>query len=250
MSPETISCGVFLCVFAGAMLGLLLGNLLPEHHVSGDSKNVVTLGMGVIGTMTALVLGLLVASAKSSYEAQKVEITQMSVSVIELDRLLARYGPETNETRDLLRSNVALALERIWPKQGDGSVRPEPNAGWEGILMRIEELRSTNDGQRWLRDRALQISTELVHARWLLFQQGDSAIPVPLLVVVVLWLTLLFASFGLFAPPNVTVITTQFVCALSVSAAVYLILDLERPFQGLIQISSVPLRNALAHIGQ
>lgn len=248
MGADTISCGAFVFIFGGALLGFLLGNVLPEHHVSGDSKDVVKLGMGVIGTMTALVLGLLVASAKGSYDLQRSEITQMSVSVIELDRLLAHYGPEATETRDLLRSNVALALDRMWPKTGQRS--PEPAAGWEAIFKNIEELRPTNDDQRWLRDRALQISMDLGHTRWLLFQQGDSAIPIPLLLVVVLWLTILFGSFSLFAPRNVTVIATQFVCALSVSTAIYMILDLEWPFQGLIRISSTPLSNALARLSQ
>ena len=72
----------------------------------------------------------------------------------------------------------------------------------------------------------------------------------PFLVVLVFWLTILFISFGLFAPPNATVIATLFVCALSVSGAIFLILELDQPFEGLIRISSAPLRNALAHLGQ
>jgi hypothetical protein len=250
VGPETISCGVFACIFGGALLGSLLGSVLPEHHVSPDSKDVVKLGIGVIGTMAALVLGLLIASAKGSFEAQKSEVTQMSVNVIQLDHILARYGPEAREARDLLRRTIALALERMWPTENHESVNLEPSAGWEGVFAKIDELGPRNDDQRWLRERARQISMDLGQMRWLLLQQADPAIPMPFLVVVVFWLTMLFASFGLFAPRNMTVITTQFVCALSVSTAIYLILDLERPFHGLIQISSVPFRNALAHLGQ
>jgi len=250
LRPETISCGVFACIFGGALLGSLLGDVLLEHHVSPDSKDVVKLGIGVIGTMAALVLGLLIASAKGSFEAQKSEITQMSVNVIQLDRMLARYGPETKETRDLLRQTIALALERMWPEENHGSADLEPAAGWEGLFDKIDKLGPRNDDQRWFRERARQISMDLGQMRWLLLQQADPAIPMPFLVVVVFWLTMLFASFGLFAPRNMTVIATQFVCALSVSTAIYLILDLERPFHGLIQVSSVPFRNALALLGQ
>jgi hypothetical protein len=249
VGPEAISCGVFVCIFGGALLGSFLGDALPEHHVSPDSKDVVKLGIGVIGTMTALVLGLLIASAKGTFEAQKNEVTQMSVNVIQLDRILAQYGPETKEARDLLHRTIAGALERMWPAENHG-VNLEPSAGWEGIFAKIDELGPRNDDQRWLRERARQISMDLGQMRWLLLQQADPAIPMPFLVVVVFWLTMLFASFGLFAPRNMTVIATQLVCALSVSMAIYLILDLERPFHGLIQISSVPFRNALAHLGQ
>ena len=249
MGPETISCGVFLCIFGGSLLGSLLGGVLPEHHASSDTKDVVKLGMGVIGTMSALVLGLLIASAKGSFEAQKNEVTQMSVNVIQLDRVLAKYGPETKEARDLLSRTMISALGRMWPEGNYGSAKPEPTAEWDGIFEKIEELGPANDQQRWLRDHALQISMDLGHTRWLLYQQTDPAIPMPFLAVVVFWLTMLFASFGLFAPRNLTVMATQLVCAVSVSAAIYLTLDLERPFHGVIQISSIPFRNALAHLG-
>jgi len=185
LSPETITLGVFVCIFGGALLGSLLGDALAEHHVSPDSKDVVMLGIGVIGTMAALVLGLLIASAKGSFEAQKSEVTQMFVNVIQLDRVLVEYGPETNDARDLLRGTVALALDRMWPEEDHGSSKVQSNPGWEGIFDKIEELRPRNDNQRWLRDRARQISMDLGHTRWLLLQQADPAIPMPFLVVVV-----------------------------------------------------------------
>jgi hypothetical protein len=244
MSTELTSVVVFLFIFGGSLLGLFLGNSLPEHHLSQDSKEVVKLGMGVVGTMTALVLGLLVASAKGSFELQKTEVTQMSISVIELDRLLIQYGPGSSSARDLLRDNVELAISRMWPKDGEME-RPEPAIGWTRIFTEIEGFHPANDDQRWLRDRALQISMELVRTRWLLFEQGDSAIPTPLLAVVVLWLTVLFVSFGLFAPRNLTVIGTLFIAALSVSVALYMVLDLGRPFHGLIKVASDPLSSAL-----
>src|SRR5271156_1258708 len=109
VSPMTISWVVFACVFGGALVGMLLRATLPAHHLNADSKDVVKLGMGLVATMSALVLGLLVASAKSSFDAQGAQLKQMSANVVLLDRVLAHYGPETKEARDALRATVASA---------------------------------------------------------------------------------------------------------------------------------------------
>jgi hypothetical protein len=250
MELDVISGGVFACVSGGAFAGSMLAGLLRKHHLTPDAKDVIKLGIGVIGTMAALVLGLLVASAKGSFEAQKGEVTQMSVDIIQLDRILALYGPETAGARAALRTTTALALARMWPEEDHSSLVREETVEWEGVFDKTQELVPKSEDQRWLRDRARQIVMNLGHTRWLLSQQADPAIPMPFLVVVVLWLTLLFASFGLFAPRNATVLITQFVCALTASTAIYLILDLERPFHGMIQVSSAPFRNALSSLGR
>ena len=118
MSSTTISLIVFACVFGGALLGILLHAVLPQHHLSNETKDIVKLGMGLVGTMSALVLGLLVASAKGSYDAQSAELTQMSANIALLDRVLAHYGPETKETRDLVRGFVPVFSIRCGPKTG------------------------------------------------------------------------------------------------------------------------------------
>ena len=110
MSSISITLIAFACVFGGALLGLLLQTVLPRHHLHVDSKDVVKLGMGLVGTMAALVLGLLVASAKGSYDAQSTELTDLAANVVLLDRVLAHYGPETKEARELLRSTVAQIM--------------------------------------------------------------------------------------------------------------------------------------------
>lgn len=250
LSPTTIGCIVFACVFGGALLGLFLAEVLPEQHLSLDTKDAVKLGMGVIGTMAALVLGLLIASAKSHYDAEISAVTQMAAKFSLLDRVLAHYGPETTEARDLLRGSVAGILDRMWPKDNQRFATLAPSGRGEEFFDKIEELVPRTDSQHSLRDRALEISTEIGYTHWLLFEQADASIPMPFLVVLIFWLTIIFASFSLFAPRNATVIATQFVCALSVSAAIVLILELERPFAGLLQISSAPLQTALAHMGQ
>lgn len=252
MSPIAISWIIFACVFGGALLGMLLRKLLPEHHLDADTKSVVNLGMALVGTMSALVLGLLIASAKSSFDAQRGEFIQMSTNVILLDRILARYGPETKKARDVLRS-AALSLDRNWSEDTSRSERLDSSAmkaAGASFYEKIQELTPRNDFQRSLQGQALQTALSLGQTRSLLLEQAGSSIPTPFLVVLVFWLSIIFTSFGLFAPYNATVVATLFVCALSVSGAIFLILELDSPFAGLLQISDVPLRDAIAHLGQ
>lgn len=252
MSPMSISWIVFACVFGGALLGMFLRATLPEHHLNADSKSVLNLVIGLIGTMSALVLGLLVATAQSSYSTRSSEFTQMSANIILLDRVLAHYGPETKEVRDLLRRVVTRELQRI-SSENDTTARakPDPKATkGEVIYDAIQELSPKNDAQRSLQAQALTMAINLGQTRWLLFEQSGSSIPIAFLVVLVFWLSVIFASFGLFAPRNATVVAALFVGALSVSGAIFLILELDRPLQGLIHISDAPLRNALAYLGQ
>jgi hypothetical protein len=252
VSAVPISWIVFACVFGGALLGMFLRASLPEHHLNVDSKSVLNLVIGLIGTMSALVLGLLVATAQSSYSTRSSEFTQMSVNIILLDRVLAHYGPETSKVRDLLRRAVARELQQISPENGTSArakLDPRTNPG-DALYDAIQELSPKNDAQRSLQAQALTMAINLGQTRWLLFEQSASSIPIAFLVVLIFWLSVIFASFGLFAPRNATVVAALFVGALSVSGAIFLILELDRPFQGLIHISDAPLRNALAYLGQ
>jgi hypothetical protein len=246
----TISWIVFACVFAGALLGISLRAVLPEHHLTGESKDVVKVGMGLIATMAALALGLLTASAKSSYDTQRNELAQISAKVIFLDRVLADYGPEAKGIRDLLRRTIASALDQMWPENRSRPAQLEPAPASQRLYDTIQQLSPQNDAQRSLRAQALGISNDLSQVRWLLVEQKGSSIPTAYLVVLVFWLVILFVSFGLFAPSNSTVLATLLLCALSVSGAILLILDVDQPFEGLIQIPSAPLRDALARLGK
>jgi hypothetical protein len=244
---------VFACTFGGALAGMGLRAVLPEHHLSADSKDVVKLGMGLIATLSALVLGLLIASAKSSFDGQRTGFQQLAANLVLLDRALARYGPETKDAREALRRLIATNIEHLWPEddsKSSGLGASSLTATGSKLIDQIRELSPKNEGQRWAQSQALQITTDLARSRWLLIEQNESAIPTPFLVVVVFWLTVLFASFGLFSPMNPTVIAALLVCALSVAGAMFLIVDLDQPFGGLIQISNMPLRNALSQIGQ
>jgi len=251
MSSTTISLIVLACVFGGALLGILLHAVLPQHHLSNETKDIVKLGMGLVGTMAALVLGLLVASAKGSYDNQSAELTQMSANIAVLDRGLALYGPETKEARAMLRGAVVRILDQMWSKDDtSASAVPPSAAGGEILYEKIQGLSPKNDTQRSLQGQALSIAVDIGKTRYLMYAQQATSVSMPLLVVLVLWLTVIFISFGLFAPFNATVVASLFVSALSVSGAIFLILEMYTPYAGVIQISSAPLRAALAHLGQ
>jgi hypothetical protein len=244
---------VFACVFGGALLGMFLRARLPQTHLGDESKDAVKLGMGLVATMAALVLGLLVASAKTSYDEQKRGLDQISANLILVDSVLALYGPETLEVRQRLRGVVAAGVRRIWPADSsqDSTLAPTTTAEGETLQSLMLRLEPDNDRQRSLQASALQISMEIGRGRWLLVAQEEgNPIPRAFLVILIFWLTVLFVSIGLFAPTNGTVVTTLSLSALSVAAAVFLILELAHPFTGLVQISSEPLRTALSHLAQ
>jgi hypothetical protein len=251
MGSIAISSIVFACVFGGAVFGVLLRAALPEQHLGADSKDAVKVAMGLVATMAALVLGLLVASAKGSYDAQSTELTQMSANVVVLDRVLAHYGPETKDARDLIRNATAHVLGSLWSRDGAAPSQKEPPvSGNEILLDKIQGLSPKNDSQRSLQAQALSMAMNLGQTRWLMYEQATTPVSVPLLIVLVFWITSLFISFGLFAPRNATVIASLFIAALSVSGAILLILEMYTPYGGLIHISSAPLRAALGHLGQ
>jgi hypothetical protein len=248
MNSISISAVVFGCVFGAAILGMYMPNVLPEHHLSDSSKDVVKLVMGLVATLSALVLGLLISSAKNFFDAQSTELTQSSAQVVVLDRILAHYGPETQKTRELLRATVASALDRIWSKQRPTKSEP-PSRANEQLLDLIQGLTPKDDTQRELKSQAWSIAFTVAATRWLQYAQLNNSVSAPILMVLVAWLATLFFSFGLFAPRNTTVVATLFVDALCVSGAVFLMVELYSPYGGLIEVSSAPLRAALSQLG-
>jgi hypothetical protein len=212
MGSITVSFIVLACVFGGALLGIFLRTSLPENHLGADSKDIVKLGMGLVGTMAALILGLLVASAKGSYDAQSAELTQMAANVALLDRGLALYGQEATDSRALLHGAVSRMLDQLWSKDGTNTSAQAPTSARGEILYeKIQGLSPKNDAQRSLQSQALSIAVDIGKTRWLMYAQQATSVSMPLLVVLVLWLTVIFISFGLFAPFNATVLSS-FVC--------------------------------------
>lgn len=253
MSSFVIALIVFGCVLTSALFSLFLRAILPEHHLSKDTKDVVMLTMGLIATMAALVLGLLIASAKTSFDLENTGIQQVAADIIKLDRSLARYGPETKEIREKLQRLLADRIHQIWPEGGSipekvGS--PEKTRVAEGMADAIRKLSPKTESQREIQSRTLQITQDLMGTRWLLLVERLNPIPPLFLVVLASWLCILFAGFGLFAPRNATVIVAFVLCALAVSSAIFLILEMNNPLGGLIKISSLPMRYALSQLGQ
>ena len=248
MDAIALSGITFVCVSAGALFGMFL----PGHRLSPEDKDVVRLGTGLIGTIAALVLGLLIASAKSSYDTQSTQIRQMTANIIVLDNLLAQYGPEASATRNLMRRGIVLLADRIWRENSSASAKAAPFAATdasEAFYAKLQQLSPQNDAQRSLQARAIQISTDIAQTRLLLFAQAGNSVPMPFLAVLIFWLTMIFASFGLFARPNAIIIGSLLIFAVSAAGAIYLILELGQPFAGLMEISSAPLRNALPPLG-
>jgi hypothetical protein len=247
MSALTISGIVFVLTLGGIFLGTLLRRTLPEHHLSDDTKDVVRLGVGLIATIAALVLGLLIAAAKTSFDTQTGQVRQITADLILLDNTLAQYGPEARPVREQIRKTVGPFADQLWHEKETATTGPfERDGSAEQVYLEIQKLSPHDNLQRSLQSRAVQISNDLAQVRFLLFVESENLIPAPFLGVLAVWLMIIFASFSLFSPLNVTVFTCLFLFALSAACAIYLILELSRPFTGLMMISSVPLRNALA----
>lgn len=248
-NPSFIASGVFILLSCAALLGMCLGARLPQHHMSKSTKDAVRIGMGSVATMAALVLSLLVASAKGTYDTQKNEVIDMSARIVFLDRLLENYGPEAKECRSVLRSAALSTIYRLWPETTIQMSEPPPSTTWSRDLpLAIQELVIRNDAQRTFKSQAADIVKDLGQMRWLLYEQAESSISTPMLVIMVFWLMLTFMSVGLFAPANATAVLAQLLGAISVAGAIFLILELDHSFSGFIKISSKPFLNALSQL--
>ena len=252
MAQAMIVATVFACVFGGALLGMFLGGILPRHHVSPEARDVIKVSMAMVATLAALVLGLLTASAKNTLDDKETALRSTAGQVVLLDRTLAAYGPETQDARALLKQTLIARIGQIWPEE-NAEVRLGvigEGGGIEAVQMAILRLSPKDDAERWLQSSALGIAGTIATARWQAFEQIGSSIQWVFLAIVVFWLSVVFMSFGLFAPRNVSVMVALFVAALSVAGAVYLILEMDQPYDGAIKIPSAPLRAAVEQLGR
>ena len=253
MNPLITASVVLACVFASALCGLYLRPALPKEHMQEDSKDLIKLGIGLIATLAALVLGLLISSAKTSFEKVNDDLLDTAAQMVSLDRVLAHYGPETQELRVQMKQMYSGVIERLFSSDQRERAKleaPIALAQAEGIRTRLLQLSPQSDAQHWLKSRALEIFNDLSTRRWLLLLQKSGSISPAFLVVLVFWLSMIFMAFGLLAPRNTTVVATLLVCALSVSGAIFLVLEMEQPLQGLMKVSSEPLRDGLEHLAR
>ncbi len=247
MHSLTTAIVVFGCVFGGALLGMHVRERLPEHHLSDQSATVVKLGMGLMGTMAAMLLSLQLGTAKASFDTLSNELTQMSANVVLLDRVLSIYGVEAQPARQVLKRNAMRIMELISGPTVKvvGSGGDESNALYDAI----QALSPGTEAQRTAKSRALDVAFSLGQTRWLMIAQQSSGVSKPLIVILVSWLTMIFVSFGLFAPRNATVLAALAACGASVAGAIFLMIELYAPISGMIRISSAPLRAALSVLG-
>lgn len=238
--------------FGGALLGMWIRLRLPEHHLAEASKDTVKLGIGLVATMTALVLGLVTASAKNAFDTLDTAVRHTAVDLLTLDRTLARYGPETESIRLELKENVANRVDRIWPRDAS-SPRLDPavaSIAMEGVVEKVRLLVPHGDAQKHLQARALDLCESLLATRWLSVPGRTSSIPLAFLLILQFWLGIIFMSFGLFAPRNTTVVGVLLLCSLSVAGAQFILLEMDRPLEGLIKVSPEPLRYAIDRLGR
>jgi hypothetical protein len=243
----------FAVTLGAALFGTTLRKILPPAHLTKESQDVIRLGMGLVATMTALLLGLVTAAAKGSFDSQDAAIRNAAAGVLSLDRLLARYGPETQPAREMLKTALADRIESIWSNPGTVSAHslvsqrnPAPAEELENMILRLEPGTTS---QRWMQTESLKLIEEVMRARWRVLGSSGGSVPRMFLVVVIFWLAMTFGSFGLSAPRNATVVAVFAIASLSVAAAVFLILELDGPLDGIVMISSEPLRYALENLG-
>jgi hypothetical protein len=244
---------VLICTFGGAMLGMAIRSRLPESHLDKESKEVIGVATGLLAALAALVMGLLVASAKAEFDAQEAGFEELAANIVLLDSMLAHYGPETADARAALKRAVATMIERIFPdehRDAAGMKSTEITKQVNHVFAAIRNLAPKDDAQRAVQVQMLETSADMARTRWLLSEEHDTASLLPFVVVMIIWLTVIFGSFGLFAPRNASVIATLLACSLSTAIAVLLIVDLNWPASGIIQITSAPLRFAESQLGQ
>lgn len=251
MNPTSSAVALLAFLLAVVWLGRTVRRHLPDHHLSPDSRDAVKLAMGLVATMTALLLGLLVSSAKGTYDTERSEVIQMAAKVAFLDRVLALFGSEAADARAQFRDAVAEAVRRPWPEEPGLPAQLAPNVqAGDAFFVAIHRLSPRDDTQRSLKTQAAALAVDLGQLRTLLLAQSVPSISKPLLLAVVCWLVVIFLGFSLLAPPNATSTLALFAAAFSVAGAVFLILELDQPLGGLIRISSEPMLNALSHLAR
>jgi hypothetical protein len=242
---------VFGCLIGAVLVGRTLRGFLPEAHLSTESKDAVKLAMGLVATMSALVLGLLVSSAKGAYDTERSEVILMASKIAFLGRVLDAYGPDAAEVRALLRKNIGEAIQQMWPGQMRRPTDRNPDVQAGNLAYAaLQQLSPQNDMQSALKTQATTLAGDLAQTRSLLAAQSVPSVSLAMLIILVSWLVVIFLGFSVLAPPNTTTVLALTVSALAVSGAIFLILELDQPFGGLIGISSEPMLNALHQIGQ
>jgi len=252
MSSLQTSLLIFGFIFGGAVCGVFLQPFLDEHHLNSDSKEIFSGARGVIVGLAALTLGLLVSSAKTSFDAKSDELKKQAANLILLDRVLIDYGPKANVARTAVAHAIQEEINQVRRANVEGAdVRSEIGAG------RLEELRptllnlaSSNERESWLKTTSLSLCQEIMASRWRIYEDLASDIQWPIVGVLVVWLCSIFFSFGVITPRNVLAFGGLFVASASMAGAMFLILEMDEAYQGYITVSAAPLETALQKVSR
>jgi hypothetical protein len=240
-------------IFGGAVFGVLAKRRLPGHHLDGDTKDVVRAGVGLLSTLAALVLGLVITTSKGSYDEQSRGVQAIAAKLVELDGALRALGPEGKAVRGVLYRDTTQRVDQVWGKGAGDEAKRRAAAHVvrdPGIQDAIARIAPRDETERAALYRAKTLVSEVLEMRTLAAGHHGSPILAPLLVLLVLWFMCIEAGLNLFAPQNGTIWVVNVVCALSVAGAIFLIIEMDEPFGGLIVLSDAPLRAALAVMGQ
>jgi hypothetical protein len=240
-------------LFGGILLGSHLRSRLPDHHLQDDSKEVVQAATGMIATLVALIVGLLVSSSKGALDQANEGLSQAGSKIILLDQTLSRYGSETMPIRKRIKESVQNTIQLLWPARPRDKAAltvVERSTALDEVVGMIERLNPSDETHRTIRSRALDTCSELLQSRWLMIEKAQTGLPTPLLVMLIFWLVVLFVGLGLLAPRNLTTVICLFVAALSMVGAIVVLIEMNRPFEGMIQASPGPLLKAASVIGR
>ncbi len=252
MSPELASLAVSAAVFSGALVGLYLHQMLPKAHLTKETQDVVRLGTGMLSVLSSLVLAMLISTAKTTYDTADRDLRTFSADLILLDETLRDYGEAAAGPRGLLRQYTQRMIAETWPSDGRAAVVDDVTSGalLERVREALRDLKPVDNGQRWLMDQALQTHVSLLRQRWQFIQAEGPSVRPMVLIILVSWITFIFASFGLNAPQNGTVVAAFLVCSLAIGGSVFLVLALDNPLSGALRVSSEPMRRALSHMAR
>jgi hypothetical protein len=249
MSVLAMSSLVFVLVFGGALAGMAVRRVKPDDRFVPEAKDSIRLAIGLVVTMTGLVLGMLVSSGKTFYDSEKSQVAEMSSEVIFISDLLRAYGPETVQLRVEAHDSVEEIVDRIWPKDRTQSFQLKPTTKGAEFYEQVELLVPRNAEQAAVKAQLLAAILNLRKTYWFLYLQSEqTSITVPVLWAVTLWLVVIFFSFGIFAPRIPNVFLTFGICAMAVSIAIFIILSMNSPFTGAFRISPAAVHDVLSQI--
>ena len=211
-------------------------------------------GRGLIATMAALILGLLVSSSKGTYDRVNALVNEAAANTINLDRTLRNYGPGAEPLRQLLIDRVTRIKNDIWPEDAKASKKSSVAFKEESTILdlisRISNLDAKSPEELEMKSNAIAIASDLNRERWQITVEATTKLPLPLVVIPVFWITFLTFIYGIFSPRNGTVTLVLLFCSLSIAGAIFLICEMSMPLDGSIKIPSQPFQTVLEMIRQ